>query len=183
MFCGRVMNTNSNGVGAVPWFKTNFGEYLEKFDSHTRGFVKHLVDTVFQEHEHEKENCTNNNAGDPRAKIVGLHFVPVTAAPGTVKYLNEDVTEELKELYAKINENCAEEFERQFEVVQVCFPQKPPFGDSVAGDDLKSEIENRCMSVPWFALPFDGVERNVRIHFRRVIEGSYGCEIMIRFIG
>ena len=142
------------------WFRRRFGDFLEKFDAHEQALVKHSVKVVFSGNDREKENCTNNNAGDPKPKIVGLYFVPITNLHGSIKYLNEDVTEDLKAFYAKVNDNLEEN--RRLEVVQICFPQKAPFpGDALLVEGLKKESENRYMDVPWFALPVDRIEKAV----------------------
>ncbi len=148
------MGTNLNVSGS--WFKTRFGNFLQKFDSRTRALVNHPTESVFSEN--QNGNCPTGD-GAKGQNVIGLYVVPVSDTE--VRYLNSDITEDLKELYSKINENSAERCGKHLEVVQVCFPQKIPNVNFGLNDNLKKEFENRIMDVPWFALPFDSIERNV----------------------
>lgn len=145
------MGTNLN----ASWFK-RFGNFLTKFDRNTRNLIKHPVETVFN-HEHE-EGITN---GCNRSKrIIGIYVVPIT---DNFKFFNQDITDDLKQLYVKVNENCAEESDKYFEVVQVCYSVKLPSANSTADEDVKHEYENLITNVPWFALPYDDINKCVSI--------------------
>ncbi|XKL64777.1 hypothetical protein PGB90_004863 [Kerria lacca] len=156
------MGTNLNV--STPWYKSCFGTHLQKYDSHSRTLITYPIENIFsKENRRLTKNCADNDTNDKHinVKIIGLHIVPVSDTG--VKYLNEDVTNELKELYLKINKNCSEECEKCFEIVQVCFPQKIPTVNLALNNDLKNEFENRITNVPWFVLPFESIEKNVRI--------------------
>lgn len=153
------MGTNLNSL----WFK-RFGNFLTRFDPNTRSLTKYLVETVFQ---HERDNEITNGCNRSK-KIVGLYITPISSETN-LKFLNQDITDDLKQLYVKMNENCGEENDKYFEVVQICYTMKLPNANSTANEDLKHEYENSITNVPWFALPYDSIDKCVSTFIYSVV--------------
>ncbi|XP_065201453.1 nucleoredoxin-like [Planococcus citri] len=149
------MGTNLNSQ----WFK-RFGNFLTKFDQSTRTLIKYPIETGFK---HEIENEITNGCTRSK-KTIGLYIVPISE--DNLKYLNQDVTDDLKQLYVKMNESCGEEHDKYFQVVQICYTLKLPNANSSANEDLKHEYENVITNVPWFALPYDNIDKCIRTRHR-----------------
>lgn len=151
------MGTNSN----VSSLCKRFGNFLTKFDQTTCTLIKYPIEEVLGS-DHGRGGSSNEitNGCDRRfeKRVLGLYVTPI--AEQNFKFLNKDVTEELKLLYSRVNEKLEEL--RCFEVVQICYPLK--LVDSPT-EELKLEYEKLITQVPWFAVPVDEIEKCVSKDF------------------
>lgn len=141
-------------MSGAPWFGRRFGPRLLKFDGASGTPLSLPVEKALRRAHHG---------------VVGVYLVPLPDAG--MRYANEDCGQRLKRLYDRLllaaeqqpqpaaddeNASCP-----RFEVVQVCFPRRPPTINYTLDQKAKGEYDSRLASVSWYALPFDSIERSV----------------------
>lgn len=152
----------------APWLRRRFGPHLRKYEQRSRATTAVPTAKALQR--------VRDDGG-----VIGVFLVPLLEAG--MRHANQDCGHQLRQLYERLLTDegrlTAENRWPSFEVVQVCFAQRPPNVNFGRNRAAKDEYESRLATVPWFALPFDDIERSVSTPlfaaYTRSISTCDGC--------